>query len=215
MADLADVTITRRPQRASDSVDVAARLSAYEVTRTEGLDGAYASGYSRFALVQLPRPDQIAAPTDVLADRRTSPRYALRLPVRTTPQSEEPWEHGVTVDASLTGLCLEMDHRPSPGFLDVEIDGDVTIAAWARVVAWTPLDDGRYRWRLRLVSYDAGYPALFAGMEPIKTGVAPAPEDPEPAAADADELVGAAHGWGPLLDRPTPTAKRRRTQGTR
>lgn len=209
------MTMIRRPQPAPDLVDVAARIAGYEATRTEGLDGAYASGYSRFALVQLPRPDQIPAPSDVLADRRTAPRYAVRLPARATAQSDEPWEHGITIDASLTGLCLEMDHRPSPGFLDVEIDGDATIAAWARVVAWTALDDGRYRWRLRLVSYDAGYPSLLAGREPIATGVAPAPEEPETAATDDRELVGAAHGWGPLLDRPTPKTRRRRTQGTR
>lgn len=194
---------------------MSARLSGYEVTRTEGLAGSYASGYSREALAQLPRPDQIAAPSDVLTDRRMSPRYELRLPVRTRSQTDAPWEHGVTADASLTGLCLEMDLRPRLGYLDVELDADATIAAWARVVAWTPLDDDRFRWRLRLVSYDPGYPNLLSGLEPIVTGVAARPAEPEPAPRDDADLVGAAQGWGPLLDRPISPRKNRRTQGTR
>lgn len=205
----------RRPQPAVDTVDVSARLSGYEVTRTEGLAGSYASGYSREALAQLPRPDQIAAPSDVLTDRRMSPRYALRVPIRTRSQTDEPWQQGVTADASLTGLCLEMDRRPSLGYLDVELDAEVTIAAWARVVAWTPLDDDRFRWRLRLVSYDPGYPTLLSGLQPIVTGVAPRPAEPEPAPEAADDLVGATQGWGPLLDQPISPRRHRRIQGTR
>ncbi|MGH9275697.1 MAG: hypothetical protein ACRDZU_13700 [Acidimicrobiales bacterium] len=185
---------------------MAARLAGYEVTSTEGLRGGYASGYTFEAN---PSPgssrhsSQISAPDDVATDRRLAPRYSLRLPVRATSQADEPWEHGTSVDASLTGLCVEMSRRPDPGYVDVEIDADVTIAAWARLVAWTPLEDGRFRWRLRLVSYDAGYPALLDGLDPIATGFAPRPADPEPAPRDDDDLVGVDSGWGPLLDSTT------------
>ena len=207
------MAIIRRSHTASDLVDVSSRLAGYEVTLTEGLDASYASGYTRVAPLREGAPAQIAAPSDVLTERRAGPRYALRIPVRTTPQADEPWEEGMTVDASLTGMCVEMGSRPSPCFVDMELDADVTIAAWARVVAWTPLDDGRFRWRLRLVSYDPPYLTLLDGLEPIATGIAPPLEEPALAPGDAGELVGAAPGWGPLLDRPISKGRNRRTRG--
>jgi hypothetical protein len=182
---------------------VFSRLATYEVTSTEGLDGGYASGYSREAVSVHHTAGQISAPAEVPTDRRGAPRYALRLPVRATSQADEPWEEGTTIDASLTGLCIEMSCPPDSGYLDVEIDAEATIAAWARVVDWTPLEDGRCRWRLRLVSYDAAFPALFDDLVPLETGFAPPPVEPEPALRDDLDLVTADSGWGPLLDRAT------------
>jgi hypothetical protein len=200
------MAIIRRPQPALDSVDLASRLAGYEVTRTEGLNAGYASGYS-YAAARAAQPSrhstQIPAPDDAFADRRGAPRYRVHLPVRATPHAEEPWQDGMSVDASLTGLCIEMDRPPDIGFLDVEIDAEVTISAWARVVAWTSLENGRWRWRLRLVSYDAGYPSLFDGLTPIETGFAPPTAEPEAAPREDRNLVTVDGGWGSLLDRPT------------
>jgi hypothetical protein len=199
--------ILRRSQPPSDSVDAVSRLEGYEVTTTEGLAGGYASGYVFAAAPAAPSPHstQILAPDDAPTDRRGAPRYPLQVPVRATTQADEPWQHGTTVDASLTGLCIDMGARPEIGFLDVEIDAAETIAAWARVAAWTELDDGRFRWRLRLVRYDPGYAALLDGLVPIETGFAPAPtdRDAEPAPSDDRHLVALDGGWGSLLDRPT------------
>jgi hypothetical protein len=181
---------------------VAERLSGYEVTSTDGLDGEYASGYSRVETLRAV-PGQISAPADVPTDRRGALRYAVELPARTRTKSDDDWQAGETVDASMTGLCIEMGSVPSGAYLDVEIDGVVPIAAWARVVGYVPAEGGRYRWRLRLVSYDAGYPALLDGLDPIETGFQSSPHtEPEPTRDDEGMVVGTGR-WGPLLDRAT------------
>jgi hypothetical protein len=195
------VSIFRRPTAEPDRVDVAALLAGYEVTSTDGLDGEYASGYSRVDTLRVV-PGQIAAPPDVHTDRRGALRYGLVLPARARTQADEDWQAGETIDASMTGLCIEMGTVPCGAYLDVEIDGSVPIAAWARVVGYAPAENGRFKWRLRLVSYDAGYPALLDGLEPIETGFVPAPDDESEPAADEDVVVGEGR-WGQLLDRAT------------
>jgi hypothetical protein len=121
--------------------------------------------------------------------------------VRAKYSGDETWSVGGTVDASVTGLCIEMDSAAELGYLDVEIETSTNIAAWARVVGCTPVEDGRHRWRLRLVSYDPGYPALLEGLEPLETGFAASPVDPEPS-VDEPAAVGAA-GFGGLFDPAT------------
>jgi hypothetical protein len=196
-----DVSIFRRTPAEPEKVDVAALLAGYEVTSTEGLDGEYASGYSRVETLHV-APGQIAAPPEVHTDRRGALRYPLALPVRARTKSDDDWLEGRSIDASMTGLCVEMASVPCGAYLDVEIDGSVPIAGWARVVGYAPAEGGRFKWRLRLVSYDAGYPALLDDLEPIETGFAPAvTAEPDP---DTDEDVVVGEGrWGQLLDRAT------------
>jgi hypothetical protein len=196
------VSIFKRPPVDPDSVDVAERLAGYEVTSTDGLDGEYASGYSRVETLH-PVPGQISAPADVPTDRRGALRYGLDLPARARTHADDEWQVGSTIDASMTGLCVEMGSVPSGAYLDVEIDATVPIAAWARVVGYVPAEGGRYRWRLRLVSYDAGYPSLLDGLDPIETGFQRAlTTEPEPERDDQGTVVGTGR-WGPLLDRAT------------
>lgn len=178
-----------------------ARLAGYEATTANGLDGRYASGYTHPANDRAVAPGHIAAPADVLEDRRGAPRYALHSSVRAKARTGEEWHAGQTVDASMTGLCLEMAVAPEDGYLDVELDSGETIGAWARVVSCTVAGEGRYLWRLRLVSYDVGYPALLSGLDPIETGFASPPVE---AASDADQaIVPPAGRWLQLLDRAT------------
>lgn len=192
----------RRPPATTDSVDVAERLAGYEVTSTDGLDGEYASGYSRVETMH-DLSGQVAAPPDVPTDRRGALRYALDLPARARTHADDDWQVGGTVDASVTGLCLEMGSVPSGAYLDVEIDAGVPIAAWARVVGYVPAEGGRYRWRLRLVSYDAGYPSLLDGLDPIETGFVRPPDAAPEAERDDEGVVVGTGRWGPLLDRAT------------
>jgi len=196
-----DVSIFRRTPAEPENVDVAELLAGYEVTSIEGLDGEYASGYSRVDTLRVV-PGQIAAPPDVHTDRRGALRYPLALPVRARTKADDDWQEGRSIDASMTGLCIEMGTVPCGAYLDVEIDGSVPIAAWARVVGYAPAENGRFKWRLRLVSYDAGFPALLDGLEPIKTGFVPAADDEPESAAEEDVVIGEGR-WGQLLDRAT------------
>lgn len=178
-----------------------ARLAGYEATTTDGLDGRYASGYTHPANDRAVAPGHVPAPADVPEDRRGAPRYALHAPVRAKARTGDEWHAGQSVDASMTGLCLEMAAAPEDGYLDVEIDAGETIGAWARVVGCTVAGEGRYLWRLRLVSYDVGYPALLRELDPVDTGAESPPVEPAP---DADAaLVAPAGRWVQLLDRAT------------
>ena len=195
------MSIFRRPQADPDPVDLVDRLAAYEATSTTGLDGRYASGYTREPSAPTPVPGHIVAPADVPTDRRGAARYSLQLPVRARSHGDDEWHDGATADASVTGLCIDMDCEAEIGFLDVEIDAFETVSAWARVVGCSRVGDGRYKWRLRLVSYDVGYPGLLDGLEPLETGFAPPPV--EPSSGSPEGLMVEPRGWGRLLDSAT------------
>jgi hypothetical protein len=189
----------RRLQAEPECVDVAARLVGYEATRTSGLDGRYASGYTHPSSPLAGGPGHIAAPPDVPTERRGAVRYPVLLPVRAKSRGDEEWHVGQSVDASESGLCLDMPCPPDEGYLDVELESTAVVTAWARVVACTPTDHGRFRWRLRLVSYDPGYPVLLEALEAAERGVEPPTLEPR----DDEGVVVSPLGWGQLLDRAT------------
>lgn len=172
-ADLSTVSLLRRSRPGADDVDVSARLAGYEATSTSGLDGPYASGYPSEARSSVAAdrgaPGHIAAPVDVAEERRAEVRHPLQLSVRAKSRSGEEWRLGRTVDASMSGLCVEMPCRPEEAHLDLEIASTETITAWARVVGVSPVDEHRFRWRLRLLSYDASYAALLGQLDPVAT----------------------------------------------
>jgi hypothetical protein len=142
----------------------------------------------------------VAAPSEAPQERRGAVRYALQLPARAKSRADDDWQDGHTVDASTTGLCLEMPCPPGETHLDVELDSTEMITAWARVVGVTLVDEGVFRWRLRLVSYDASYSVLLGGLDPMESpsdtpqAMTPAPEQVEGHIADA-------RSWDELLDR--------------
>lgn len=201
------VTLFRRPSSDPDAVDVFARLAGYEATSTDGLNGRYASGYtlesiaSASAVGDVDIPGHLAAPRDVPEERRGAARVDLHLPVRTKSRADDDWQVGRTVDASMTGLCLQMAHPPDETHLDVEIDSPETITAWARVVGVTLVEAGVFRWRLRLVSYDASYPILINRLDPLAT-----PED-LPISIHGPGHTGSPvsddGSWGELLEHAT------------
>jgi len=102
-----------------------------------------------------------AAEATVDTDRRSAPRYVLRVPAAATFERDDATELGDTSDVSAVGLLLHMAFEPPDTQLELIVGDEAHCALiWAKVIDHRADETGGFCWHLEVVSSDDAWTAL-------------------------------------------------------